>query len=153
MFKHYLTVFLGASVIATSALAHEYQLKELHIDHPFARATVAQQTAGGAFLTIANEGKLDDRLISASSSIANSVELHSMEMAGDIMKMRAVDGIVLKAGSKLAMQPGGGYHVMLIGLTQQLKPGEHFPMTLQFEKAGKIEVMVHVEAEVTSHSH
>jgi copper(I)-binding protein len=70
-----------------------------------------------------------------------------MEMVGDIMKMREVDGIELKAGSKISMKPGGGYHIMLVGLKHPLIAGDKFMLTLYFEKAGKIEVVVHVEAD------
>ena len=141
-----LVALLGSITLMSSALAHEYQLGDIQIIHPAARATVAQQSTGGAYLTLENRGKADDSLIRIESGAAQSVEMHTMEMAGDVMKMRAVDTIELKAGSKVSMKPGGGYHLMLIGLKKPLKTGDTFPLTLFFAKAGKIEVMVHVEA-------
>ena len=78
-----------------------------------------------------------------------------MSMENGVMKMREVSSIELKPGEKVAMQPGDGYHLMLMGLTQQLKVGDKFPMTLTFEKAGTKEVGVWVESkpgEVT-HQH
>jgi copper(I)-binding protein len=141
-----ITGLFCATLITASAYAHEFKLGDIQIDHPYARATVAQQTSGGAYFGLENKGKQDDKLIKVSSSVAKSVEIHTMEMAGDVMKMREVDQIELKAGSKISMKPGGGYHIMLIGLNQTLAAGDKFSMTLQFEKAGKIDVVVVVEA-------
>jgi copper(I)-binding protein len=135
----------------TSVLAHEFKLGDIKIAHPYARATVPQQSTGGAYLGLENTGKTDDKLLKVESTIARSVEIHSMEMVGDVMKMREVDGIDIKAGSKISMKPGDGYHIMLIGLQQQLKAGDKFPMTLVFAKAGKIDVVVVVEPEPAAH--
>ncbi len=149
MFSSTFKTFAGivsTALLISSAYAHEFTLGDIQIAHPYARATVAQQTSGGAYFGLENKGKQDDKLVKVSGTIAKSVEIHNMEMAGDVMKMREVDGIELKAGSKISMKPAGGYHIMLIGLTQPLKAGDKFPLTLQFEKAGKIEVVVHVEA-------
>ena len=67
-----------------------------------------------------------------------------MTMDGGVMKMRAIPAIDIKAGAKVELKPGG-YHVMLMELKQPLKNGDRFPLTLTFEKAGKIEVSVWVE--------
>jgi copper(I)-binding protein len=68
-----------------------------------------------------------------------------MAMDGNVMKMREVDGVDLPPNSKVAMQPGDGYHIMLMGLKKPLAAGDKFPMTLRFEKAGKVDVSVKVE--------
>jgi len=143
--KH-LMVMIGAVAFASVAIAHEYQLGDIQIIHPAARATAPQQSSGSAYLGLENRGKTDDQLVKVETTIAKSVEIHNMEMAGDVMKMREVEAIDLQPGSKISMKPGGGFHIMLLGLTQPLKVGDHFPLTLYFAKAGKIEVMVHVEA-------
>lgn len=139
-----LLVLAAALVAGPAAHAHEYTLGGLHIEHPYARPTVPMQRSGGAYLTIENTGKNDDKLISASSPIAESVQIHTMSMDGNVMKMREVDGIELKPSSKVEMTPGHGYHLMMLGLRQPLKAGDKFPMTLTFEKAGKTEVSVSV---------
>jgi copper(I)-binding protein len=136
---------LSALTLCASAFAHEYQLGELKIGHPYARATVPHQPTGGAYLTIENRGKDGERLVSAASPVAKSVEIHTMSMEGNVMKMRAVPALEIKPGDKVEMQPGHGYHIMLLGLKQALKAGEQFPLTLNFEKAGKLEVSVKVE--------
>lgn len=62
-------------------------------------------------------------------------------MDGSVMKMRAIPGIDIGAGSKVDLKPGG-YHIMLTELEQPRENGDRFPLALTFEKAGKIEVSV-----------
>ena len=66
--------------------------------------------------------------------------------AQGVMRMRQVDGIALAPKASVKMRPGMGYHLMLVGLKRPLKDGEAFPMTLEFERAGKVEVKVVVQA-------
>jgi copper(I)-binding protein len=127
------------------AFAQETKLNDLTIEKPYARATAPHQPAGAAYLTIENKGKSADKLTGASSPVAKSVEIHTMSMEGNVMKMREVGQIELKPSAKLEMKPGDGYHLMLMGLRQPLKAGDTFPLTLTFEKAGKAEVKVTVQ--------
>lgn len=136
---------VAALSIAASASAHEYNAGQLRIGHPYARATVPNQSSGGAYLTIENNGKDIDKLVAVASPIATSAGIHTMSMDGNVMRMREVSGIVIKPSGKIAMQPGDGYHIMLSGLKQPLKAGDKFPLTLTFEKAGKIDVSVMVQ--------
>ena len=129
---------------ALSSGAHEYTAGSLHIEHPWARATVQGQAAGGAFVAIENKGAAD-RLLGASSGAAASVELHTMSMDGDVMRMRQVKAIDLPAGARVELKPGA-LHIMLLGLKAPLAAGSSFPLTLRFEKAGDVKVDVHVEA-------
>jgi copper(I)-binding protein len=138
-------ILFAALLISASINAHEYNLGELRIQHPYARTTVAGQPSGGAYLTLENTGKSVDTLVSASSPVAKAVELHIVAMDGEVMKMREVPGIELKPAAKIAMKPGDGYHLMLVGLKQELKAGDKFPLALTFQKAGKVEVSVYVE--------
>ena len=144
---------LAAMLVSGAALAHDYQVKSLRVSNPFARATPPGAKVAGAFMTIKNVGTDADRLVSASSPIAGLVEIHEMAMDGGMMKMRALKGIDLKPGATVELQPGG-YHVMLEDLKQPLKQGEQIPVKLTFEKAGVVEVMVHVEAMgAAAHTH
>jgi copper(I)-binding protein len=131
---------IATAAIVTIAHAQEIKLNDLVIEKPYARATMPNQPAGGAYVTIENKGGTADKLISASSPVAKRVELHTMAMDGNVMKMREVPNIELKPASRLEMKPGQGYHLMLMGLQQPLKAGDRFPMTLVFEKAGKTEL-------------
>lgn len=132
-----------ALLAAPLAHAHSFQLGELKIGHPYARATVPGQTAGGAFLSIENKGA-DDRLVAVRAAVANTVEMHTMTMDGNVMKMRAVDAIAVPSGKKVELKPGG-LHIMFTGLKAPLGEGDSFPMTLRFEKGGEVTVTVKVE--------
>ncbi len=134
---------------STALQAHDYQVKDLHIAHPSARPSKPGQAAGAAYLTIENKGKAADRLISVRTAIAQSAQIHSMVMSGDVMKMREVDNIEIKPDSTVVMQPGDGYHIMLLGLKKPLKAGDKFPLSLRFAKAGKLEISVWVEDKAT----
>ena len=117
--------------------------QSLVIDKAVARATVGKMPNGAAFLQIENKGP-DDVLLSGSTPAASRVEIHTMTMEGDVMKMRALDQLELKAGQRLDMKPGSGIHIMLMGLKKPLTAGEKFSLTLNFRKAGKIETTVDV---------
>jgi copper(I)-binding protein len=114
----------------------------IEIDHPWARASAGK--TGVAYLTIVNRGTTDDRLVSASTPVAEKAEPHSTTSDNGVMKMRPVDGIDVKAGGKAELKPGG-LHLMLMGLKAPLKAGQSFPLTLTFEKAGAIDATVAVE--------
>lgn len=131
------------------------QAGELHVDDPWARASLGQVPNSAAYMTLHNEGGEADRLLRAEAAVAAAVELHTHVMEGDVARMRRVDEIELPAGESVALAPGG-LHVMLIGLEAPLQPGETFPLTLVFERAGVLEVTVEVRApgrEAGGHSH
>jgi len=135
-----------ASLATLSADAHGYTSATLDIAHPYALPTPPGATTGGAYLKeVDNKGDAPDALVGATSPIADHVELHEMKMDGDVMRMRAVSAISIAPGGSVKMAPGGGYHLMLIGIKQPFVVGRDVPMTLQFEKAGKIDVMLHVQ--------
>ena len=146
--QHGVAVLGLAATLAAPALAqaHEYHVGKLDIGHPYARATVPGQPAGGAYLSIENKGTAADRLVALSTPAAKTTEIHTMAMEGNVMKMREVDGALeIKPGQKITMQPGNGYHIMLMGLSKPLKAGDKLPLTLTFEKAGRVEVTINVE--------
>jgi copper(I)-binding protein len=137
---------LRSIVIFVAALAAgAAHAQELRISQAYARATAPYQPAGAAYLTIENAGRSTDKLLSATSPAAASVEIHTMAMEGNVMKMREAPALEVPPAAKLEMKPGAGYHLMLMGLRQPLKAGEKFPVTLNFEKAGRIEVDVSVQ--------
>jgi copper(I)-binding protein len=144
--NHRLSAFAGLALglAALFADAHQFKLGAITIGHPYARATGAGQPTGGGYMSFANAGPAD-KLVAISADVSTSVELHSMTMEGDVMRMRQVDAIELAAGKTVELKPGG-YHVMFVGLKAPLKAGDKFPVTLKFEKAGEVEVIVNVEA-------
>jgi periplasmic copper chaperone A len=126
------------------ALAQTEPTATIGITHAWARATSATAKTGVAYLTMANKGASDDKLIAVASQVADKAELHTTVMDNNVMKMRPLAAVDIKAGGQAELKPGG-MHIMLIGLKAPLKVGDKFPVTLSFEHAGKIEVMVTVE--------
>ena len=136
---------LLAGLATGPTLAHEFHVEGLTIDHPFARENPRVGGAGGAFMTITNAGDSDDILVGASSPVSDDVELHTHIMEDGVMRMREVEGgIPVPAGTVVGLQPGG-YHVMLMEINEPLVEGDEFPLTLIFEHAGSVDVMVSVE--------
>lgn len=99
---------------------------------------------GAAYLRIANAGKEADRLVAVSTPVAGKAELHSVTDDNGVMKMRPVDGIAVKPGQTVELKPGG-LHIMLTDVQGGLKPGDTFPLTLTFEKAGAKSVSASVD--------
>ena len=138
-------VLLGALLGAALANAHDARIGSLHVLHPASRATLPGQNSGVVYMTIENEGATADRLLSLSTPAARGVSIHTMSMQGTTMKMRELDNLPLAPAAKVPMTAESGYHIMLTGLKQPLKAGDKLPLTLMFEKAGKLEVSIHVE--------
>ena len=105
---------------------------------------------------IHNSGEHADRLLSVQTPVADKAELHEHVMQGDLMKMQQVPSVAVPAKGDLTFAPMA-YHVMLLGLKDRsvLADGKHFPLTLTFEKAGKVEVQVSVQKmpPVAPHAH
>jgi copper(I)-binding protein len=91
-------------------------------------------------MKITNTGTAPDRLISGSSDIAPTFEVHEMTMENDVAKMRPVkDGLEIKPGETVELKPGS-FHVMFVGLKKPLPAGDHIKATLTFEKAGAVDI-------------
>lgn len=131
-----------------SAQAHDFKAGELRIDHPYATPSAPGLKTGAVyFRAIKNPGAQADRLLSATSPLAARVEIHQMQMDGDVMRMRAVPALALPAHTETRLRHGTptGQHLMLFDLKAPLKDGDRFPVTLRFERAGSHEVMVWVQ--------
>lgn len=138
-------ILVAVAMFSTgAAFAQDYSVGSISIEHPWSRATVAGIPNGAAYFVLKNSGDADDRLLSASASVANKVELHTHLKDGEVMRMRQVDDIAIPAGGSAALQPGG-MHVMLMGLKAPLEQGSSFPLTLVFEKAGSVTIDVIVD--------
>ena len=148
---HFKTLICGSALAlgALAAVALEYKAGAISVVDPHARATAAGQPTGGAFMKLVNRGGAD-RLVSVSADVSKSVELHTMTMEGDVMRMHQVDAIELPAGQAVDLAPGA-YHVMFVGLKAPLKAGASFPLTLKFAKAGTVTVAVKIDAAGVGH--
>jgi copper(I)-binding protein len=122
--------------LALSALGLSLAQAEVAVNQPWARATVEGQPSTGAFMEL--KADADTRLVAADSAVADQTQIHEMAMQNDIMRMRQISGLDLPAGKTVKLAPGGN-HVMLLGLKQQLKEGEHIVLKLVFERGGQRE--------------
>lgn len=131
------------------------------VSDAWARTSTAVAGAGAAYLTITNGGSTADALIGGSTPIADALEVHEtmpMEPSPDasagmgggmaspgtpMMGMQKIDRLEIPAGGSVELKPGS-YHLMLIGLTQELKAGETIELTLRFEQAGEVRVTAEV---------
>jgi copper(I)-binding protein len=103
-----------------------------------------QAGTGAVFMTLDNQGRESDRLLSARTDVAQVVEIHETTIEGDVARMQQVTGgIKIPAQDQIVLKPGG-YHVMLIGLLHNLAVGDRFLLTLTFEKSGDVTLQVEV---------
>ncbi|MGO4436449.1 DUF1775 domain-containing protein [Rhizobium sp. RAF56] len=117
---------------------------DIAISGGFAKAMLPGQPVGGGYLTIHNGGSAADRLVSVTSAAAGKVELHEMTMENNVMKMRELkDGIAVAAGSTVTLAPNG-LHLMFRQVKTPFKKGETVAITLTFEKAGTVDLMLPV---------
>ena len=133
---------LLALTCATALHAQGVDIKDAWV-----RTTVKGQKGTGAFMTLtAKEGS---RLVSVSSPVAGVAELHEMKMEGDVMKMRAIDGLDLPAGKPVMLKPGG-YHLMLMDLKAALPKDSQVPVTLVFQDAKGVKSKVELALPVST---
>lgn len=146
MISRRLLITATLAVLAVPAGAQDYKLGALDISRPWTRATPATAQAGGGFLTVTNKGTTPDRLIAARSTVSDRVEVHEMRMDGNVMKMRELEkGLEIPAGATVMLKPGG-YHIMFMGLKAPFAKDTKVPVTLVFEKAGSLDIVLDVEA-------
>ena len=146
MFTRILSLIAAAVLLASPAWAQAYKLSSLEIDQPWTRATAPTAKAGGGYVTITNKGTTGDRLIAARSAASAKVEIHEMKMDGNVMRMRELEkGLEIPPGATVALKPGG-YHIMFMGLKAPFAKDTKVPITLVFEKAGSLDIMLDVEA-------
>lgn len=129
-----------------SLLASPLFAGDIMVDDAFARVSRPDAPAGAAFMTIHNMGATDDRLIDVKSSAAQMVQLHTHEETADgVMKMMHVkEGFEVKAGMMHELARGGD-HVMFMGINGPINEGDEIPVTLVFENAGEIDLMITVD--------
>jgi copper(I)-binding protein len=123
-----------------------FKLGDLTVTSPWTRATPGGAKIAGGYLKITNNGTSADRFIGAKSGATDHVEIHEMSMNDGVMKMRPLpNGLEIKPGETVELK-SGGHHLMFMDLKQPLKQGDTFKATLQFEKAGSLDVNFSVNA-------
>lgn len=157
-------LFLAATpaVFAENPIVHDLvsthdtdsiSVGELRLFNLRAIETPPNARNAGGFLSIANDASDMNRLVSASSPVAERVELHTMTMDNDVMRMREMeDGIELPGEAQVDLAPGG-LHIMFINLSGPFVEGEDIPVTLMFEGGEKQEITLPVRARSMDMNH
>lgn len=148
--KHIARMFVCcATLLALAGLpaqAGDATAGDLVVTQAWTRATPGGAKIAGGYLTLQNKGSSPDRLIGASGENIGKVEVHEMAMNNGVMTMRPLDkGLAVEPGKTVKLAPGG-YHLMLMDLKRPFKQGDKVPLTLEFEKAGKVALSLDVEA-------
>jgi periplasmic copper chaperone A len=145
--KRHLTVALLALALAnlaTPTYASEPAPNAVTVSGAWARATPPGMTVAAVYLTLTG-GSRADRLVGAATPRAAMTQIHVVSEAEGMARMRPTEGVDVPAHGTVALAPQGT-HIMLMDLPRPLVAGEHFPLTLHFEQAGRIDVSVEVRA-------
>jgi len=129
---------------AMPTVGNEFQAGMLVIRNVWTRPATKADGLSAVYMVIENTGDQPDRLLHAHCDVAGTVELHETKMEGGVMKMQPVDGIDIPAKGTVELKPGG-LHIMLIGLTRDLNPGDEIGLELHFDKAGHVPVKAVVQ--------
>lgn len=139
-----------ASIFTAPALAHDFKIGDLIVDHPMAFETPKTAMSGGGYFSVTNTGTTSDRLTGVRADFPK-VALHTTEETDGVARMIHVDAIDIPAGETVTLAPGG-FHVMFMGLEgDPFDAGEEIPATLIFENAGEIDVVFSVEERSQAH--
>jgi copper(I)-binding protein len=128
-----------------ACLASATAYAQVKVEHPWVRGAVPGQLTTGAFFDLTSPK--DAAVVKVESPVAGIAEVHTSEMKGNLMRMRAVPSVPLPAGKTVRFAPGG-YHVMLMDLKRPVKNGEVVPITLTVEYPDRKQEKVEVKAEV-----
>jgi len=142
-----LTLHLPAALAALLAFAAPVAAHDgVHIIDPYVRVSSTSAKSGAVFFVIQNHAAVDDTLIAASTVAAERAELHThVQDANGVMRMMKIeDGVTTAAGESHALDRGGD-HVMLLGLTRSLAPGDTIILRLTFTHSGDVVVKVPVD--------
>ncbi|MDY6054884.1 copper chaperone PCu(A)C [Micrococcus sp.] len=122
---------------AASATASEDA--PLTMTDPWTKATDGEMT--GSFGILENTSDQDVHVVSVTSSLTDRVELHEMvpDEDGQMLMQQTPDGFTVPAGETFELTPGGN-HVMLMGLTEPIQPGDEVTYELETEDGAVLEV-------------
>jgi len=139
------SVALATALFSAPLQAQEVRAGDLVITQAWSRATPGGAKIAGGYLTIENKGASPDRLLKGTADISGKIEVHEMAMNNGVMTMRQLDkGLAIEPGKTVKLAPGG-FHLMLMDLKGALKQGDKVPVTLEFEKAGKVQLSLDVQ--------
>jgi hypothetical protein len=128
-------------ILTCALLAACGQSAPVSVNDPWANATPVGASVAAVYLQVSVASP--DTLVSASTTVADHIEMHTSSEENGMMKMRPLTSVALQADQPFSFAPGGA-HLMLIDLRQPLVAGMRFPMTLEFQRAGTVTVQVQV---------
>lgn len=130
MLSRLMTV-IGALLLATVSLAAHAET--LRIENPYFYPPIGSGKIGVGFMVIHNEGDTDRALLHAESDAIDEIELHDHINEDGILRMRKVPQIPVEAGGSVTLKPGG-LHVMLMGVNEEVAPGDQLEVTFTFDQ-------------------
>lgn len=138
-----LTLAAAAMLVAAAAQAHSHKFKQLEIVHPWCIETDDTAKPVIVSMTIKNAGARPDKLLSVKTSMAARAELRAAGSAPE-SEGQVIGSVAVGSRGTVDLKRAGA-HILLSGMKKQLGAYDAFPMTLVFERAGKVEVEVQVE--------
>jgi copper(I)-binding protein len=127
--------YWALALYAVSTLA----AAQVDVQDAWTRATAPGSKIAAGYMTIKNAAGSPDRLVGATSPLAERVEMHVHIKDGDVVRMREVKGYDVPAKGTYELKPGAA-HLMFVGIKHPFKEGEKVPATLRFEHAGAVNV-------------
>lgn len=141
MSKFLLVVFsaiaLNCSVFSNPCLADEHA--SIIVENSYARESIPGTTISSAYMTLNNTSSVNVKLIAASSSVSERIEIHQHTMKNGLMKMRQRDNVEIVANEHVVFQPSG-FHLMIFDLKKPLKADSSIIITLHFDDKSSVDV-------------
>jgi copper(I)-binding protein len=148
-----LLLSLAVALAPPAVMAHSHKKKALEIVHPWTPAMVEANVANiPVYMKLKNGGGAPERLLSATTPLADKVELIEPKAQGSVMLPTLVEAVSVPAGGELVLSSNGP-RLLLSGFKKRLNAHDSFMLTLVFEKAGRMEVEVMVEEAETTEPH
>ena len=144
--RHAITLISGialALLVGTQPRAQAPSQSPITVEHSWARATPGGAKTAAVYVTLINKGDAADQLMTAATPISDKVQFHKESEENGVSRMRLLPALDIAPGATVTFTPGD-MHIMLVGLKQPLREGQTFPLTLEFRKAGKVDVVVSV---------
>lgn len=139
-----LTLAWLACTTALPAMAHDFHVGDIRIEHPYAFETPGSARSAGGYMTLVNQGDTADTLTGV-DGVFDRVMLHKSTEADGVATMEYMDSVDIPPGGTVDFAPGG-YHVMFMGLGgNPWKAGDKIDATLTFAHAGKVAVQFEVQ--------
>ena len=104
----------------------------------------AQGENEAVYFVMHNHASETDELTGVTSDAAEAVELDETTVVSDVAQMKKLESVPVEAFAEIEFAPRG-YHVMLIGLKQDLNVGDEIEIVLHFKNQEDIRIKVPVQ--------